>query len=647
MVALEKYAAPAAALLVMVGIGIVTRQPGANIGNDPELRERYSFQSAPMSSVPVDGYRTIRQVEPALAKLRTWISGVGAGLAQADIAGSGLPADVCLVDPRTNTITVSPAPGTGTRFAPFVLGPGALPFDRVTTAPTGCLPGDFNQDGRTDLLTYYWGRTPILHLHRGGAAPLDAASFTAQEVWPTVERWYTDTVDSADVDGDGHPDLIIGNYFPDGARLLDPAAHDDPKLQMNDSMTRAFNGGTNRIMLWKGATQGAQPHATFADQPGVLKPQTATAWTLAIGAQDLDGDHRPELYFANDFGPDRMLRNESTPGRVKLTELRGSGGFTVPKSKVLGNDSFKGMGIDFGDLDGDGRTDMFVSNISAQFGLMETNFAWVNTGASLRGGNAPFTDRSEELGLARSGWGWDAKLADFDNDGRPEVVQATGFAAGEHNLWPQVSELAMANDTLLSDPSAWMRQTPGWELAGHQHPAFFAAGSDGRYADIGGALGLDRQGLTRAVSTADVNGDGKLDFGVATQWGESYFYLNQSTSPSAGLDLRLVLPPVGVAPAPAQPQRDAAGDRIPGVPAVGAEATITLPGGKRISAQVDGGNGHASVRSPVLHFGLGELSAATPLPVTVRWRDFAGTVRSADYQVTPGRWTILLPGGQS
>ena len=42
-------------------------------------------------------------------------------------------------------------------------------------APMGCVPGDFNDDGRTDLLVYYWGRTPVLFMHKPGAT--DAGSW--------------------------------------------------------------------------------------------------------------------------------------------------------------------------------------------------------------------------------------------------------------------------------------------------------------------------------------------------------------------------------------------------------------------------------------------------------------------------------------
>ena len=65
-------------------------------------------------------------------------------------------------------MTVAPAPGTGARYRPFTLDAAPLPYDARTTAPMGCLPGDFDADGRLDLLVYYWGRTPVLFLRRAG-----------------------------------------------------------------------------------------------------------------------------------------------------------------------------------------------------------------------------------------------------------------------------------------------------------------------------------------------------------------------------------------------------------------------------------------------------------------------------------------------
>ena len=90
---------------------------------------------------------------------------MGAGVALADLDGDGLANDVCNVDPRSDRVTLAPVPGTGERYGLTTLEPVGLPYDTRTMAPMGCKPADMDEDGRVDLLVYYWGRTPVAFLH--------------------------------------------------------------------------------------------------------------------------------------------------------------------------------------------------------------------------------------------------------------------------------------------------------------------------------------------------------------------------------------------------------------------------------------------------------------------------------------------------
>src|SRR6185436_10052317 len=146
---------------------------------------------------------------------------------------------------------------------------------------------------------------------------------------------------------------------------------------MQHSMSRAFNSGRKHLLIWQSDTKGG---VQYRDMSGTLTDEMNYGWTLATGAADLDGDLLPEIYFANDFGPDRLWHNLSTPGRLKFELLHGIKTLGVPRSKVLGRDSFKGMGIDFGDVNGDGLLDIYVSNIADEYALEESHFVWVNTG---------------------------------------------------------------------------------------------------------------------------------------------------------------------------------------------------------------------------------------------------------------------------
>ena len=311
---------------------------------------------------------------------------------------------------------------------------------------------------------------------------------------------------------------------------------------MPHSMTRADNGGRKHLLRWVEGSGRSRPGVRYVDMDGALEGLGDHSWTLAIGAADLDGDLLPELYFANDFGNDRLLHNLSTPGHPRFAVLQGRRTFTTPASKILGHDSFKGMGIDFGDLNGDGIPDLYVSNIAQNFALEESHFVWVSTGdvKPMRQGVAPYRDRGEDLGLSRSGWGWDSRLADFDDDGVPEALQAIGFLRGEKNRWPELHELAMGNDNNMLFPAAWPHFTPGDDLSGHLHNPFFVRAKDGRYYDLAPELGLDDSHVTRGIAIADVDGDGGLDFAIADQWEPSYFFHNVSRRRGLSLEIEQI-----------------------------------------------------------------------------------------------------------
>jgi hypothetical protein len=653
---LRRHAARLVAIALCISLYGFTKLPEISQAERGELTKGMQFQKKALPEIAGPERRSFRPVNPSLQRIAAWISTVGAAVALNDLDRDGLPNDVCSVDTRTDQVIVAPVPGTPERFQPFELNPGQALFQRATMAPMGCLPGDVNEDGLMDLIVYYWGRTPLAFLHKKSsgspASKLSGEAYAAQEIVPGGERWYTNAATFADLDGDGHADLIVGNYFKDGARILDAGSPVPDEMQ--HSMSRAFNGGGSRLLRWVGANEGEHSSVQFKLMDGAFAGDRAgnfsRGWTLAVGAGDLDGDLLPEIYLANDFGPDRLFHNRSRPGEFHFALLEGEKTLTTPTSKVLGRDSFKGMGVDFADLNDDGLQDIYVSNIAREYALEESHLVFLSTGETRRmqNGIAPYFDRSEPLGLSRSGWGWDVKMGDFNNDAKLEVIQATGFARGATDRWPELHELAMGNDQLLQHPGSWPRLTPGDDgLSFEEHNPFFVMASDGRYYDLAPELGLDAPQISRGISTADVDGDGRLDFALANQWNDSFFFHNQSKDAGAFIGLHLRFP-VG-------PQASTQTTVCPGNPrqntltrpATGAQATVYLPDGRRLAAQVDGGNGHSGKRSSDLHFGLGALAGVgQKLRVVLRWRDKDGVVRQEEFELLPGWHTVLLGGAE-
>ncbi|ASP73860.1 CRTAC1 family protein (plasmid) [Sinorhizobium meliloti] len=579
--------------------------------------ERFAFERVALRPADASGFRVIRPVHPDYNHIAAWISSVGASVALGDIDGDGLANDGCLVDPRNDTISIIPLQGQQRNvYPPFVLTTPPSGYDVAATAPTGCLFADANADGREDVVVYYWGRTPGIFENTGR---MTGDGFVFHQIVAGSEVWFTNAAVFTDVDGDGFGDLLFGNYFPDESGVLDTTGR--RPVQMQRSMSRAFNGGKDRLFINRGAQTG---RFIFADRSNALDGDMTNGWTLALGAADLNHDGYPEVYVANDFGPDRLLLNRSRPGEPSFSVANGRRGFTDISSGVLGRDSFKGMGVDFADIDGDGGLDIYVSNIAEDYALLESHFVFLHqAGLTWEKGQAPYRNAAAELGLARSSWSWDSKLADLDNDGHYEALQAAGFIKGSRDRWPELQELAMGNDELLSEPASWPQFAAGDDLSGDRHDAFFVRGSDGRFHDVAPAVGLGQPGITRGIALADVDGDGDLDFALARQWEPSELVINLKGQDhySLILDLRLKNPNGSTRPA------------------IGAVATATLPDGRKLPVICDTSNGHSGHRSPEVHFGLGESTAG--VRVTVSWRTGTGH-HQRTFRLQPGRRRIVL-----
>jgi hypothetical protein len=283
-----------------------------------------------------------------------------------------------------------------------------------------------------------------------------------------------------------------------------------------------------------------------------------------------------------------------------------------------------------------------VSNITTPWGLQESNFVFMNEAPSdkamasdLARSVAPFNQEAENMGMAWTGWSWDVKAGDFLNSGSDDEVQTDGFIKGTIDRWNWLQEMAMTNDDLLSNPANWPLVEPGDDIAGSQCPAFYANGGGDQFVNISQQLGMCTkadQTPTRGVATADVLGNGVLDFAIARQWGPPVFYLNESPNLGHSLGLNLYRPAA---------DGGTAGQGLSGIgaPAYGTTVTVDYAGKTQIS-QLDGGSGSAGKRSFEVSFGLGSYSG--PVTVHLAWVNNAGQQEHETLSLTPGTHNLML-----
>jgi hypothetical protein len=629
-------------------LGVVGLLAGMSIRPSVDQQERlrlakdfaFSVQPLPAPEVPEGTVHGVNQYAPQLER---YVYVVGAALAVGDLDGDGLSDDLCYTDVRAKALVFAPVPGTDSPWPDFSYDFGGWLSLRAQW-PTSTLLMDANEDGLTDVVVGFADRAPLLLLRKASDVP-GPPTQEAFEVQELVEggqelAWHSLTMASADVDGDGHQDILVGNYFRDGDRVHDPDANEP--FVMNDGFNTAENGGTNRIFLWTAAASGEAPSASFVDAGDVFPGGGERRWTLAIAAGDIDMDGLSDLYMANDHGQDQLLLNRSTPGKVVLQELEGERDWTMPRSHQMGHDTFKGMGADFADINDDGVFDIYVSNIGSEFALMEGHFLWVSEEARerLARGVSPYVNKATHAGVAVSAWAWESMFDDFDNDGVDELVQATGFLRGTRNAWADLANFGLMNDRLVADPRNWPYIHEDHDIDGWDPNPFFVRHDGGLYAELSGELMPGLTPNTRGIATSDVDGDGDLDMMFANIWHDSTYLRNDAPSPGAHLSLHLLHGleggAWGVQHRPGHPRfRE-------GTPATGALVRVRHPDGRTRMRQVDGGNGHSGQRSSELHFGLGDLEEGTQVPVEISWRDLEGKPHLDELTLTPGWHVVML-----
>jgi len=263
---------------------------------------------------------------------------------------------------------------------------------------TGCVAGDFNGDGRTDLLVTT--ATGAVLLWNNGNGTFTQGTRAAGIDMPY--NWYSGAA-VADVNGDGRPDIFISGY-----------------TDMADPITTSVAGFPEnyvgvRDLLFLNEGNGPNGRAHFKEV-GIEAGLESSHFSHGLGAEftDVNGDGRPDLVVANDGNPDQLYLNE--PG--------GPLGFHfVNVAKAWGVDDLAaGMGVAEGDYNGDGLPDLFITNSRGQPHAVYQSKA-------LTGGEMRYIPEMAKFAKAldrRATVGWGDSWVDFDNDGNPDLMIANG-----------------------------------------------------------------------------------------------------------------------------------------------------------------------------------------------------------------------------
>jgi enediyne biosynthesis protein E4 len=410
----------------------------------------------------------------------------------------------------------------------------------------GC-SADFDNDGWADL--YVTNLGPNVLYRNNGKGSFDDVTKVAGVGSPL----FSTSCAFVDVDRDGDLDLFVANYVDATADHNMFCSGSDPTDRTRLYCNPLVYQGQEDV-LYRNMGNG-----TFIDisREAGLGDRRGNGLGVAVG--DYDADGWPDIFVANDGVPNFLYHNQGGGVFTETGLLAGVAVASDGKARA-------GMGTDFGDIDGDGLLDLFVTNHE-----LERHTLFRNLGRGL------FQDVTSENGIGLSTLpfvGFGTAFLDYDNDAD--------------------LDLAIVNGHVLTNPEKYDR---GSRYA--QRNLLFRNDGGGRLTEVGrlSGPGFALEKVSRALAVGDIDRDGDLDL-LVTNNGQTVDLLrNDGGSRQNAVLIHLV---------GTKSNRDG----------IGARLRVTV-GGKTQIREVKSGSSYLAQNDLRAHVGLGLATAVER--VEIRW----------------------------
>jgi enediyne biosynthesis protein E4 len=415
--------------------------------------------------------------------------------------------------------------------------------------------GDYDNDGYDDLFITYWGQN-VLYRNNGNGTFTDQTQKAGLST--TLTRWGSGCT-FVDYDRDGKLDLFVANYLK-----FDLASTPEPGKGSNCTWKGvAVNCGpkglpTDTNLLYHNNGNGT--FSNVSESSGIAKVQGR--YSMTATTTDFNNDGWPDIYVACDSTASTLYRNNRDG---TFTDVAVEAGCAYNED----GQAQAGMGVATGDYNGDGLIDIFKTHFSDDLPALYKN-----------SGRDYFEDASRAAGFDHTRYvEWGTGLADFDNDGWPDILIATG------NVYPEVEKI--------------FKEYP------HRSPRLLYQNlGNGGFREVTAQMGpgILSPKSSRGCAFGDFDNDGDIDVLVMNMNEPPLLlrneYINQR---SAGLNNWLTLKLVGT-----KSNRSAIGARV-----------LLRVGSRSQVQEVTSQSSYYSHNDSRLHFGMGQ-SQKVDL-IEIRW----------------------------
>lgn len=411
----------------------------------------------------------------------------------------------------------------------------------------GCAVGDYDNDGWDDIYLSGYRTGTLLHNEGGRGFRVATPPQMKPQPWGTSCAW-------ADVDGDGWLDLFVSNYviFSGDPGVPQLCESHGVKVSCGPRFYKPLKGVFYRNLKGKG----------FALDNQLLNVSSTNGRGLAVAFAPLDETGRPSLAFANDEMPGDLLMPRRKNGKLSYSNAGLASGMAFDRDGNVHG----GMGADWGDYDGDGSLDLFI-----------TTYQGENKSLYRNQGDNSFNDASYQTGLAASSIpnvAFGCKWLDFDNDGNLDLVMASGH----------IQDNVRAIDTSTS----YRQKAMIYRNSGGAHPMF-----ENVSGAAGAAFGRDIVG--RGVAIGDYDNDGRMDVLIVDSEGKPLLLHNETKDAGHWASIELQ---------GTRSNRDGQGALL----------TATVTGHKMVRLCTTGGS-YLSASDKRVHFGMGKATRIETLEI--------------------------------